>query len=235
MAGTAGITGTAGVTCSAAGAGAVSFSDSGAGSSTGAGASGAGSVGSAEGRGSMTGSGALAGASLGFGAGFGTAVCLNMLAQVVFVPWGIVAGCEAAGAALGAAVDAAGAVSVAVGSPQAAGSSVGFVFHSDASSVGIERGSVSLGRAPLVVPRVDLPRAPPRPPRSVARPRPRPVSAPRPPRAFRGAPAGMESPVVVVKVSALALGRARSFLGLETSPHCEMVPVADEHVSGLHL
>jgi len=174
----------------------------------------------------MTGSGALTGTSFGLGAGFGTVDCLNMLAQVVFVPPGTVAaGFDVAGAAvLAAAVAGAGSV-VAAGSPQAEGSSAALVFHSETSSVGTERGWASGARVPLVVAGVDLPRAPPRPPRSVALPRPRPLSAPRPPRAFRGPPAGNESPVVVVKVSGLAgLGRARSFFGLETSPHCEMVP-----------
>ncbi len=143
-----------------------------------------------------------------------------MLAQVVFEPWGAAAGLGATASLLEAvAVVVAGVASVAIGSPQAADSSAGLVFHSEDSSVGIERGWVSLFRAPLIVAGIDLPRtAPPRP-------RPRPVSAPRPPRAFRGAPAGMESPVVVVNVSVLPLGRVRSFLGLETSPHCEMIPI----------
>lgn len=35
---------------------------------------------------------------------------------------------------------------------------------------------------------------------------------------------GMASPVVVVKVFSFGLGLARSFLGLDTSPHWEMVP-----------
>jgi hypothetical protein len=174
---------------------------------------------------SKVGSGALVGTSFGFGAGFGTVDCLNMLAQVVFVGPGAVVGFEAAVVVLGAAAVGAGVASVAAGSLHAVVSSAGCVFHSAASSVGTERGSVSLTRVPLVVPWVDLPRAPPRPPRSVALPRPRPVSALRPPRAFRGKPAGTDSPVVVVKVSALPLGRVRSFLGLETSPHCEMVPM----------
>ena len=86
------------------------------------------------------------GTSLGFGAGFGTVDCLNMLAQVVFVAAGAgaVAGFEAAVVGLGAAAVGAGVVSVAVGSLQAVGSSMGCVFHSAASSVGTDRGSVFL-------------------------------------------------------------------------------------------
>jgi len=93
----------------------------------------------------------------------------------------------------------------------------------------MDSGWLSLGRVPLVATWVDLPRAPPRPPpRSVALPRPRPPSeAIRPPRACLAAPAGADSPVVVVKVSFFAFGRARSFFCFETSPHCEIAPIKE--------
>lgn len=151
-----------------------------------------------------------------------------MLAQVVFEPSGIVA-VLGAGVVVGAVVVVAGAGSVVVASPHPADSSaVGLVFHSKDSSVGIEIGWVSLILTPLVVAGVDLPRAPPRPPRSTALPRPRPLSVPRPPRADRAPPAGVESGVELVSTSFFALGRVRSFFGFETSPHCGMVPTTSQ-------
>ena len=100
------------------------------------------------------------------------------------------------------------------------------VPQTDDSSVGIDKAAFSLGPAPLVGAAAGRPRVL-RPPRSVARPRPRPPSdAPRPPRAARG-------PVDVASfegVGAWSLALAReAFLGFETSPHCETVP-REEHV-----
>lgn len=100
------------------------------------------------------------------------------------------------------------------------------------SSVGTDRGWCSLTRAPLVgaTATVDRPRVAPRPPRSVARPRPRAASG-RPPRAIRLLDVGTSAPVVVVNVS-LALALDRSFFWLETSPHCEMVPAKKKKKHG---
>lgn len=112
--------------------------------------------------------------------------------------------------------------------PAAQPPSLSFLVASQAleSSVGTDRGWFSL-RRPLVVAVEDLPRAAPRAPRSVARPRPRAPSV-RPPRVVRAfVTAGESAPVVVVKVLSLALDLAFLSFGLETSPHCEMVPGAD--------
>ena len=122
-----------------------------------------------------------------------------------------------AGAAAAAAAASVPVVSQAV-------SLEGFVV-SQASSVGTESCCASLDLCPFVVAAEDLPRVA-RPPRSVALPRPRPPSA-RPPRVCLVFAAEASVPVVVVKVS-FGLDLERSFFCLETSPHCEMVPDANE-------
>ena len=170
----------------------------------------------------MGGSGFGAGASLGLGAGLGTVDALSMLAHVFWVPSGMTLGFCAVVVAAGAAA-AAAAASVPVVSH--AVSSEVFVV-SQASSVGTESCCASLGLCPFVVAAEDLPRAA-RPPRSVALPRPRPPSE-RPPRVCLVFAVDEASvPVVVVNVS-FALDFERSFFCLETSPHCEMVPGAEE-------
>lgn len=214
------------------GAGSVLGSGSGAsagvsaGAGAGAGASGSGCAGSAAaGRGSMTGSGALVGGSLGFGAGFGAVDCLNMLAQVFTGGAGAGFGAEGAEVGAGVVVDVVEAGWVAAEVSAAGASSLGLVFHSDASSVGTERGWLSLERVPLVEGWAGLPRAPPRP-------RPRPPSAARPPREARGPAPGAES---VGVPSAFALVRVRSFLILlETSLHREIVPESQQFNRGQH-
>lgn len=126
--------------------------------------------------------------------------------------------------ATGSEVVAAGSHEVAAAAaPQPPSSLFLVVSQALDSSVGTESGWVSLVRAPLVGGATDRPLGAPRPPRSVARPRPRAASG-RPPRAIRLLfEAGTSAPVVVVKVS-LDLALDRSFFW-ETSPHCEMEPV----------
>jgi hypothetical protein len=143
------------------------------------------------------------GCSFGLGAGFGAVDCLNMLAQVFC---GGAAGFGATGAAVTGASVAAGASDPFL-APQAGD-----------SSVGTDSGWFSLFCVPFVVACAGLLRVLPRPPRSVALPRPRlPPSAP--PRAPRAGRAAAESVVVDEKVSGFALVRVRSFFCFETSPH----------------
>lgn len=166
-------------------------------SATGAGAA-TGSRGSAT---SSVGSAGLALAWLGAGASFaGTVDWRSMLAQVLAPP--------AAGAGLLSVVSVLAAVS-----PQA-----------EDSSVGTDSCWFSLLREePLVAGWAVRPRgaAPPRPPLSVARPRPRPPSETvRPPRAAREAVNVCSVEAVVAAAGAASLAFVRDgFLVLETSPH----------------
>lgn len=134
-----------------------------------------------------------------------------MLAQVL--AWA--AGCVGNSAATWAAILASkGSVSGDLSSPQAGD-----------SSVGTERGVwfslfLALGVAAAWETR---PRLPPRPPLSVALPRPRADSAAaRPPRAVREPEATVDS-LFVAEDASFALG-FEGFLVLATSPHWEMLP-----------
>ncbi len=152
-----------------------------------------------------------AGASLGFAMGFGGGAvdCRSMLAQVL---------------GAGAGVDAGAEVSAGAGADGA--SSLGFwLSQACDSSVGTESALLS-GRVPFVG-WADRPRGAVRPPLSApfAAVRPRVLSGPAPP--LRAALPAAASPVAT---DSLVFGFARSFFGLETSSHCEMVPILRKRV-----
>lgn len=180
--------------------------DSGSGAGSGALEVSAGSA-SADGRGSRASSGFWAGDSFGLAATLGAVACLSMLAQVF-----------AAGAvALGASEVAAGcSAGLALGGFWDSATPFFCALQAVDSSVGTDRFVVSL-RVPLVAAGcADRARA--RPPLSVPRPRPRPLSDTfRPPREGLLLP-GWESVVCGVAGASFVFARD-DFLGFETSPH----------------